>query len=302
MEIENIIDEFKNLALSTYPENEIRELFNKVGNIASVVVTFHSGKTVIRARPNYNGERFSKKSDFSFKPQKLNKTYQRASTPNQTMFYATSIPDKIEKGELDNMRIVGVLETIPMFRDKDKNQSGYQKISFGRWYVEEDINLVAIVHENSYYKESSYTRELVKGYKEFIKKVPNEIAERSLKFQDYLASEFSKEEITNDYDYMISAIFAENMMNNGFDGIIYPSVRTGGQGFNVAISSNAVIKLGLYAAGECSIYKLKDQVVIGNDAIVELNGKQEEFEIKDIASDQKVCLKILGLKSIDELK
>ena len=299
MKIEHIISEFKQLNLSTYPEKEIKDLFNKVGGIASIVVTFHKGKSVMRARPNYNGERFSKTSELSFKPQEYNKTYQRASTPYQTMFYATSIPDNIEKGELDNARIVGISETIPMLRDKEL--SGYQKISFGRWYAEEDVNLMAIVHEKSYYEKSSYTRELVEAHKNFIAKVPKDIAERSIKIQDYLASEFSKEQINGDYDYMISAIFAENMVKNGLDGIIYPSVRVGGQGFNIAITPNAAKKLGLYVAGECSIYKLKDQVVVGNDAIIELDGKQDEFEMKDIENHQKECLSKLGLKSLDEL-
>ena len=37
------------------------------------------------------------------------------------MFYATAIPDKLQPGELDNMRVIGVAETIPMLRDKTKS-------------------------------------------------------------------------------------------------------------------------------------------------------------------------------------
>jgi hypothetical protein len=265
-----------------------------------MVVTLNVGKSLMRARPNYNGERFSKKSDFSYKPEELNETYQRASTPYQTMFYATSIPEKVEKGELDNARIIGVAETIPMLRNRE--QSGYQKISFGRWYVEEDIKLIAIVHEKNFYKESSYTRELFEAHENFMKQVPEEIAEKSIKILNFLAAEFSKKEIAKDYEYMISAIFSENMVNNGLDGIIYPSVRVDGKGFNVAITPNATKKLKLYVAGECSIYKLKDQVVIGNDAIIELDGNQNEFKLIDIENHQKECLEKLGIKSIDELK
>jgi hypothetical protein len=147
----------------------------------------------MRARPNYNGERFEKKSDYSFKPQEYNKTYQRASTPNTTMFYATAVPEKLEPGELDNMRVIGVAETIPMLRDLTK--SGYQKVSFGRWYVHEDIHLLAIVQKDKYYEESNYTRELVDAYNEFIKTTPQDILERSLAYTTFLADEFSKEDI-----------------------------------------------------------------------------------------------------------
>lgn len=300
MEIDKVIEKFKQLDLSKYPVNEIKELLNQIGPIGAVVVTYHKGKSVMRARPNGENERFKKLSDLSFKPQEFNKTYQRASTPNETMFYATSVPDKIEPGELDNMRIIGVSETIPMLRDKTK--SGFQKISFGRWVVQEDINLMAIVHHESYYKESNYTRELVNAFNGFINQYPEEIVDKSLKFQDFMASEFAKETIDADYDYMISAMFAEDITSKGLDGIFYPSVRTAGKGFNIAITPEASKKLALYVAGECSIYKLKDQIVIGNDAIVELDGTQTEFELVDLPNDESIYLNKLGIKSIDELK
>lgn len=300
MKIEEIIEGLKNLDLSTYPDKEIRQLLNKIGVIASMVVIYHKGKSVMRARANENDIRFSKKQDFSFKPQEFNKTYQRASTPNQTMFYATAIPDKIEPGELDNMRLIGVAETIPMLRDKQK--SGYQKISFGRWIVKEDLNLLAIIHKDSYYSESSFTKELVEAFNEASKKVPKELIEKSLAIQTYLADEFSKAEINGDYDYMISAIFSEIITKAGYDGIFYPSVRVAGKGFNIAITPEATEKLGLYVAGECSIYKIKDHTVIGNDAIIQLDGSQSEFELKDIPNHQKECLAQLGLTSLEELK
>lgn len=185
---------------------------------------------------------------------------------------------------------------------RDKSKSGYQKISFGRWVVQEDINLMAIVHHDSYYNESNYTRELVNAFKGFIEHYPKEVIDKSLKFQDYLASEFAKEDIQEDYDYMISAIFTENIVGHGLDGILYPSVRTAGKGFNIAITPKATEKLALYVAGECSLYKSKDQVVVGNDAIVELDGKQTEFKLIDKESHEKLLLEKIGVKSIEELK
>lgn len=275
-------------------------LFRQIGPVGYVVATFHRGKSVMRARPNYNGERFEKRSDYSFKPQEYNKTYQRASTPYQTMFYATAVPENLEPGELDNMRVIGVAETIPMLRDKTK--SGYQKISFGRWFVNEDIKLLAIVQKDKYYEESSYTRELADAYKQFIATTPKAIADKSLLFATYLADEFSKKEINGDYDYMISAIFSELVTSEGLDGVLYPSVRVGGKGFNIAITPEATKKLGLCVAGECSIYKLKDHTIIGNDAIVELKGTEEEFKLIDIERHEKECLARLRVSSIGDLK
>ena len=41
--------------------------------------------------------------------------------------------------------------------------------------------------------------------------------------------------------------------------------------------------------------------MIGNDAIIELDGSQTEFELIDSENDQADCLAILGVKSIDDL-
>jgi ABC-type antimicrobial peptide transport system permease subunit len=112
MEIDDVIIELKKLDLSSYPGNQIRSLVSKFGFIASMVVNYNPGKSVIRARPYDEGVRFKLKNDLLYKPQEFNKTYQRASTPYDTMLYAIAVPDEPKLGELDNMRIIGIAETI----------------------------------------------------------------------------------------------------------------------------------------------------------------------------------------------
>ena len=301
MQITNIIESLKKLDLSTYPKDEITSLLKQVGEICYIPVSFYRGKIVIRARPYLDGEqRFEKKKDYSFKPQEFNLKYQRASTPKQTMFYATAIPDNPQSGELYNLRVIGAVETIPMLRDTIT--SGYQKIAFGKWEVCKDIHLLAIIQKDKYVEASRYTKELSDYYQKFIETTPHDIKERSLEFTSFLADEFSKEEIRDDYDYMISAIFSELATQNGLDGVFYPSVRMAGKGFNISITPEATKKLRLMAAGECSIYKKKGQTEVGNDSSVELNGTEEEFKLKDMISDRQECLDQLGVASIDDLK
>lgn len=302
MEIEEIISTLKGLDLSTNPEEEIKQLLSNVGAIGYMVVTLHKGKSIMRARPNNEGERFEKKSDYSFKPQRFNSEYQRASTPHQTMFYGCILPENIEPGELNNSRIIGAMESMPWLRDK--TSSGYKKISFGKWLVEEDIILIAVIHNPEYYNASNYTRELVDGYNKFLAIEDSKIKDRSLKFQEFLADEFSKE-ITINNDYSISAYFTHAVVNSQrykIDGVLYPSVRTQGDGFNIAITPEACSKLALYVAGECSIYKLRDHTVVGVDRITELDGKTDEFELLEIENHQKECLEQLGVTSIEDLK
>ena len=297
--MKKLIEQLRRLDLSTYPEGEIKKLISQVGQIGFMTVIFHPGKELMRARPNFNGERFHKKSDFSFKPQRQNTTYQRASTPNWTMFYATTLPEKMEPEEYANMRVTGVFESLPALRDKIS--STYQKISFGKWIVKEDLTLIAIFQEERFKENSSYLRELDTAFREFSKNAPPDMIERSHLLFNFLACEFSKENIRGDYDYMISALFTELMTSNGFDGVLYPSVPLNGKGINIALTPEATNKLDLIVAGECSIYKRKDHTIVGNDAIVKLDGNEQEFELKEIENHQKECLEKLGFESLNEL-
>ncbi|MGE5354791.1 MAG: hypothetical protein ACM3PT_01000 [Deltaproteobacteria bacterium] len=120
MKISKIIESIKKLDLSTYPKDEVLYMFNKVGEIAFINLTFHKGKSIIRTRPNFNGKHFEKKSDYSYKPQSQNTKYQRASTPNKTMFYGSVVPDFPKPGELDNMRVTSLIETLQFLNDKSK--------------------------------------------------------------------------------------------------------------------------------------------------------------------------------------
>ena len=258
----------------------------------------------MRARPNDDDDvRFNHKSQLSFKPQQYNKTYQRASTPDNTMFYGCVLPEKIGDGELDNERLISMFEASSWLRDKDS--SGYQKLTFSRWEVQEDITLTAIMHNESYYDASIYTKELVDAYSKFIKAYPKDFADRSLTVQDFLANQFSKE-IDSHTDYKISAIFTDSiiykMKDKQIDGVIYPSVRVDGKGFNVAIKPEACSKLGLFVAGECSIYKLKNEILVDNDYLIELDGKQDDFELKELINHRQAFLSHFGFHSIDELK
>ena len=300
MEIDDIISNLKQLNLSTEPYDEVKKLLIEAGNVLYPLIVFHQGKTLTRARPNEKGERFKNKSDFSFKPQNLNTTYQRASTPYQTMFYAGVLPDEIQEGGLNIERIIGLLESMPWVNDKET--SGYGKISYGRWVVKEDIKLISIIFNNSYNDKNNFIQDSRDNYNQIAQNIDERIIEHSVKFQKFLADEFSKK-IEINTDYMISAIFSELVCNRSdFDGIYYPSTKTGGEGFNVALKPSACEKIELRVAGECSIYKRKDVCFLGNDYIVQLDGKTDSFEMEKLDDDSTDILKKIGVKSIEELK
>ncbi|WP_297972873.1 hypothetical protein [uncultured Capnocytophaga sp.] len=304
MSIDNLIDSLKNLDLSTYPNKEIRTLLGEIGRFSTLELYFHRGREVMRARVNENEEiRYRKKSDLSYKPQQFNITYQRASTPNRTMFYASCLSENPNDNEIQTMRIPCILESIPEMRDN--NSSFFKKISLGIWEVIDDLKLFPIILNESYYKKTFFLKDLVDYYKRSNVLFDQILSEKSEKIQLFLANEFAKENIENNCDYMISAIFTELMTENKYDGIFYPSVRTGGKGFNIAITPKATEKLRLIVAGECSVYKYKMETRVGNNAIVRLNGNEEEFDMIDLENSSKIESELvdqLGFDSIEDFR
>ena len=158
MSIDNLIDSLKNLDLSTYPEKEIRYLLQQIGKISAIELTFHKGRQVMRARVNNNDSRYRKKTDLSYKPQQFNITYQRASTPNRTMFYASCLSENPNDNEIQSMRIPCILESIPEMRDN--NSSFIKKITFGRWEVIDDLRLFPIILNETYYQNTIFLKEI----------------------------------------------------------------------------------------------------------------------------------------------
>jgi len=303
-EIKSALDSLSKLDLSKLPHDECKKLIQQLGKFGTIIVTLHAGKTVMRARPNFGDERFISKCQLTYKPQQFNKTYQRASTPHRTMFYASMVPDKLKPEELQNTRIINAYEALPWLRLKDKK--GFHRITFGKWVVTKDIRLLAIVQHEDFVKQSSYTTELNEAFIKFTSEAPANLQEETLAIAEFFGKEFAKSETNHHFDYLLSAIFTETAVDHGIDGVIYPSVRVGGQGFNIAIKpETADNNLDLVVVGECSIYKYYDHTIVDNDTAIELSPNQTNFELlpvdKQYHSGQEICLKMLGLKSMQEL-
>lgn len=293
----NPISKLKNLNLSKYPVDEINSIMKEFGKFGVVVMTLHEGKSIIRARPNEPNETFKTVSELSYKPAKFNTTFQRASTPNTTMFYGCVVPENIAEGELDNARVTSIFEASKLYRQEI--ESGEEKVTFSRWTVTKDIPLIAIVYHKDFINNSSHTNELHTAYQAFLKDNPKDIA-NSNTVTEYLAREFAKKETPHDYDYLISALFTEVVLSQGFAGVYYPSVRAEGKGFNVAIHPDYVnSNMKAIVSGECSLYKKAKHIVLDNDTITEIEDGKTEFIMQPITDPQfhsgrEICYKILN--------
>ncbi|MFN8279067.1 MAG: hypothetical protein U0V49_02175 [Saprospiraceae bacterium] len=89
------IERLKGLNLSKYPEAQIRDLIKQFGASGLIQFNFHPEKINYRARPNENGESFNHRSQLSYTSAELNKKYQRASIPYNSVFYGGIIPENL---------------------------------------------------------------------------------------------------------------------------------------------------------------------------------------------------------------
>lgn len=255
--ISQIVQQLKKLDLSLYPLEDVSALFNAVATIPIMVTTLHPGRIIVR------GQNYDPKADYTipsrhtYKPQSLNKDYQRASTPFQTMFYGSITDEDIDKAtEDDNVPLARhiIMTEIGKTIKEDIDE---ETIVYSSWVVLEDIDLVSVIQSDAYKTPSKLVLDLQKDFKTKFGHLPE------MDFIYFIASEFSKEDasLKEDYKYFISALFAENCCNLGYDGVAYPSVRTDGAGMNVAIKPEAVDKkMRLIKADEVDFLK-KDMLV-----------------------------------------
>lgn len=260
MNKQTIINRLETLELSRYPYWEIKELIREFGMVGFIRFTLHPGKIITRARCDGN---LKKVSDLSYKPQQFNKTCQRASTPMSTMFYGCIVP---EEQSLQDTLFISACESSSLIRGGTE-ANGNETITYGKWEVTEDIDLMVIVHKDSFQDaQNSLLEELKVAYNHFLENCPDLATDIDM-FSKYFAEEFSKKnESGEDYNYLISAILTEVITTeHNLDGVMYPSVQAGGKyGFNVAITPKAVDKkMKLILAYETLLIKKGKQVYIG---------------------------------------
>jgi hypothetical protein len=250
-------------------------------------MVLHPGKEIIRIRPNKPGETFNTRSALSYVPAEFNKKYQRASTPEQTMFYGSVIPEKLEQEELQNARITSFLEGSPLMRNPAKID-GDELVTFSKWVVTCDIHLLAIVYHRDFLTASPHTQDLYDAYKQGTKAWSADERDKSTAITEFLAAQFAKKDINDHTDYKISAIFSQMVVGKGMDGVYFPSVRVDAKGYNVAISPAVADScLKLVAAGECTAYRRGDHTIVDNETVCTIEDDKLPFTMERIAAEHR---------------
>lgn len=264
-----IINKLSNLDLSTYPVDEVHGSLKKLGSFGVILFILKPGKRILRGRINTLSGEFDNISKVSYKPMEYNKTFMRASTPHRTMFYGSIVPELCVNNEPQTARIT-IINEISEFA-RDIKSVGEESITFSVWEVQKEIRLISLFHNEGFERPTELSKKIQSEFEIIMQSYPDKL-ESTLEIAKFLGEQFAKIVPKNeDFRYLISACYSEIVTELGFDGVLYPSVKLAGEGINVAIKPESVSKLKLLHVGECTLYKNKKKLFIGNNTFANIN-------------------------------
>ncbi|MGI4873029.1 MAG: hypothetical protein ACRYFX_17855 [Janthinobacterium lividum] len=285
------------LDLSTDPYLEAKKLIYQLQRIGAIEYSLHPGKTLTRGRSNgvddQRGPSFTKVADLSFKPQQYNTTYQRASTPRQTMFYGSVLSPQNEENLFERMISVSEVSALLRHSHRPNNNPDLQQegITFGSWVATDDVPMVALCYNQQLAQRTSLGRELYAAFEHATAQLDSPLREQSRAANAFFAAEFAKpsQQFKSHRDYLLSAVFAEVAAERHMAGVYYPSVMAAGQGFNVAISPDyAARALRLDKVLECTLYKRDGRFMLGPDKFCGVEPGAETFELQPLSAADAV--------------
>lgn len=199
--------------------DDIRTILHSMEKIMSIPnLILNDGIRLYRARLVDDNSRIKSSKDLSYVPQEYNKTYKRASTPNNTMFYGIS-------GESHSDMICGCLaETCECLRIPNSPNKHYNVV-IGIWETTKDLTLPQILNIDGNNRSTAFSNS--RDYKEILESF-KDVGCDLIDFWRFMNHEFSKYILNGSkHEYWVSAVFSEWLTKYmGYDGIIYESVQS----------------------------------------------------------------------------
>lgn len=263
-DIEEIIGQLKAMDLVTVSHADVMAVMARIEKVMLFGFTLPVGSYVMRVRPNETADCWGKwlheKNISYIRDPSIVAPYNRASFEGDAMFYGCAgQPDQFKEAVHVAYNEVSNLLNDPMYTSTEEHYVG------GLWKVVDPINVIALVHHQSFTAKNERLKALNEEYQQAVKQDPD-MAEQSLRLTDFLANDFAKP-VPKDkvWQYKISAAFATHVKNLGIDGMMYPSVKADGDTsvFNVALTPTAVDnKLKLREVSAVRVVKLSNGSVV----------------------------------------
>lgn len=270
--------------------NELYSIFNSFeGEILPIIrINIEAGAYVVRQRINDKDKVFSNVSDLSYPPVHCCYNYGRANLPYHSMFYCCSF-----SGDKDAPlpRYITLIETSAFI--KDTKSVGVQRATCSRWDIIEDLELLALPFSDNYEKTIATIEQIKSEWKKL--KCKTNINKDALELVEYMSDEIAKETVENlDYFKIANFIYYLLYINKSTfnsDGIIYPSVAAGGEGFNIVLKPETVDKkLKFSVASLCYLIKngMKADLYIVNHSTEMAEDGSLSFELQE-DFDKQIC-------------
>jgi len=284
-QINHVIKELKELDLKSATQTHVEFILSKIRKLPFFKHIIPSDSFFTRARPLNEGENFSTNEDLRYLPQWKNGKFQRASTPNGTMFYGVFIPNENINTESDKPRAIVACEAVDFMRNPKPQESAEATLVYGKWRTLKECKLAVILSLDETQNNNPYSIQTSQVYRNWIENKHQDYIEQTKLLIDFFANEYSKFVPEDEhFNYKISGIFSEKILKEGYvDGIIYPSVKTDGIGLCVAIKPDFVNEnMILEKVLQCKVTKEKTHTNITNEKCAKANPTDQSFILKDI--------------------
>lgn len=227
--IESLISEIRNLNFNNnWVYEQIVYSFLKIRKMPIILFPYKEGNLIFRSRIN-NKEYFNKISEISAPKNEYVHNYARANKPRQTLFYGS------ENRPTSYMEFAEYLAESTNFG---------KEISFtiGGWRLKKDL-VLALVYNPNDKRKMEYNKHYGEGFAEFVARTTNEYQEGTIRFFEFIAEKYSEPVKDNFETYLIISAYSNLVFaNEQCDGIIYPSVPSAGDGFNVVLKENVILE------------------------------------------------------------
>lgn len=241
------------------------------------------GTSIIRQRINKAGRYFKTVSSLSYSPKSEN--YGRANIPGHPMFYGCTFAMDTNA---PFPRIIALMETSNFAIDE--TTSGVERSTCGKWEVIRPLKLLAFPFFENYVNPIQDILTIQKKWNEKIKDA--KISKDAYDIVEYMSSEISKKSVqAEDYFKIANFVYYLLYIKNDtkhLDGIIYPSIKAEGEGYNIALKPRSVdTKLKFVAALLCYLVKnekkshldnVKHSVSISEDGMISYETEKDYDE------------------------
>ncbi len=221
--IEDSIKEIREVNMvNSWAYEKVVHAILKIQKLPIILFKLPATSYIYRSRINTNLNLFSKVSDISSPEKKYVNKYGRANKPLQTLFYGS------ETRPVSYLEFANQLtNTTPIGEER--------MITMGAWKLLGEVELVLIFNP-SLPRDNAYSKMHGEAFDEFITKTPAELRKGTIKFFEFIGEEYSKVAQEIDESYLITCAYTNIVFAyEESDGIMYPSVPLGGEGFNVAL-------------------------------------------------------------------